>query len=140
MGRMGPRCPIGPISPRSLPVPKALPFPGRPFAPGSRPLMRKLALTLPLLLALAVGARPAALSSRPPPGKSSESGKTQIWLLDPTGGEPWALTELARDVSLYEWAGPDALVFAAQEEPTRREARLKDDKGDTAVVVEDDTN
>jgi dipeptidyl aminopeptidase/acylaminoacyl peptidase len=62
----------------------------------------------------------------------------QLWLIDPTGGEPWQLTDVGRGVEQYEWAGKDALVFAAQEAPTRRETRLEDEKKDGTVVVEDD--
>jgi dipeptidyl aminopeptidase/acylaminoacyl peptidase len=83
----------------------------------------------------------AFLSARPAPGAKSgedkDKDKDQIWLLDPTGGEPWPLTESVRGVLHYAWAGPDALVFVAQEEPTLREATLKDEK-DTTVVVEDE--
>src|SRR5205823_11114297 len=54
------------------------------------------------------------------------------------GGEPWALTDLARGILTYDWAGPDALVFAAQEDAGYRETRLKDERKDDAVVVEDE--
>jgi dipeptidyl aminopeptidase/acylaminoacyl peptidase len=79
----------------------------------------------------------AFLSSRPIKGKAEKKDdetKTQLWLLDATGGEPWHVTELGRDVNLYGWAGNDSLVFAAQEEPSRRESQLKDDKDSTNVV------
>ncbi len=81
----------------------------------------------------------AAPRSKSDDKEKGEDDKTQIWLLDPTGGEPWPVTELAHGVARYGWAGPNALVFAAQEGPTRRESRLKEDK-DTTVVVEDDRN
>jgi dipeptidyl aminopeptidase/acylaminoacyl peptidase len=89
----------------------------------------------------------AFLSTRQPPKTKpeapakedkSDEPKPQLWLLDPTGGEPWPLTELARGVLHYGWAGPDSLVFAAQEEPARRESLLKDDPRDTSVPVEDE--
>ena len=54
--------------------------------------------------------------------------RRRLWLIDPFGGEPWPLTELARGVNTYDWAGADHLVFAAQEEPTLRESRCKDEK------------
>jgi dipeptidyl aminopeptidase/acylaminoacyl peptidase len=71
--------------------------------------------------------------------KSSAEGddKSQLWLLDPFGGEPWPVTECSRGVLHYDWAGPDALVFVAQEEPTLRASKLKAKKDD-ATVVEDD--
>src|SRR5206468_11441202 len=67
------------------------------------------------------GKRLAFLSARPVPKAKAGEEKTQLWLLDPTGGEPWPLTESSRGVLHYAWAGPDALVFVAQEEPALRE-------------------
>jgi dipeptidyl aminopeptidase/acylaminoacyl peptidase len=86
----------------------------------------------------------AFLSSRPlPKGKSDDKNKddgpkTQLWLIDPFGGEPWPLTEFPRGVNTYDWAGSETLLFVAQEEATLRENTLKDDKKDDAVVVEDE--
>jgi dipeptidyl aminopeptidase/acylaminoacyl peptidase len=68
-----------------------------------------------------------------------DEGKAQVWLLDSTGGEPWPLTDVARGVLHLDWAGPDAVVFAAQEEPTLRERTLDEDKDDS-VVVEDEAH
>ncbi len=68
-----------------------------------------------------------------------DEAKTQVWLLDPTGGEPWVLTDFPRGVTAgYQWAGADTIVFASPEEATHRENTLKDDKKDTSVVVEDE--
>jgi dipeptidyl aminopeptidase/acylaminoacyl peptidase len=67
----------------------------------------------------------------------SHEDKNQIWLLDPSGGEPWPLTEWPSDILHFDWAGPDALVFAAQETPTLRASIHKDEKDDT-IVVEDE--
>ncbi len=69
----------------------------------------------------------------------ADDEKSQLWLLDSTGGEPWPLTDWSPGVLLYDWAGPDALVFAAPEEATLRATTLKEDKDDS-VVVEDDRN
>jgi dipeptidyl aminopeptidase/acylaminoacyl peptidase len=86
----------------------------------------------------------AFLSSRPvPKGKSDAKGKddepkAQVWLIDPFGGEPWPLTDFARGVAAFDWAGSDTLLFVGQEEATLRENTLKDDKKDDAVVVEDE--
>src|SRR5262245_22046885 len=92
----------------------------------------------------------AFLSDRKPPkskddknarrarGKDDDEPKTQIWLLDPTGGEPWHLTESTRSVVAYDWAGEDAIVYAAQEDAGRRETVLKDEKKDDTAVVEDE--
>jgi dipeptidyl aminopeptidase/acylaminoacyl peptidase len=74
---------------------------------------------------------------RPRGGRHDDEGRQQVWLIDPSGGEPWALTELSRGVQHFGWAGPGAIVVAAQEEPALLETRREDDKDDT-VVVEDD--
>lgn len=92
----------------------------------------------------------AFLSSRPVPKVKAKSrdddeaddddAKSQLWLLDPTGGEPWPLTDGKRGVQKFAWAGSEALVFTAPEAPTRRETVLKEEKKDDAIVVEDDAN
>ncbi len=64
--------------------------------------------------------------------------KTQVWLMDAYGGEPWVLTDYTRGVTGgYQWASPDTIVFVSQEEFTQRETGIKDDK-DTTIVVEDE--
>jgi dipeptidyl aminopeptidase/acylaminoacyl peptidase len=68
-----------------------------------------------------------------------EENKTQVWLLDPTGGEPWALTDVARGVLHFEWAGAEAVIFLAQEVPSHYEAQRKEAKDDT-IVVEDEAH
>jgi dipeptidyl aminopeptidase/acylaminoacyl peptidase len=68
---------------------------------------------------------------------SPDDAANQIWLLDPTGGEPWPLTDWPSEVLQFDWAGPEALVFAARETPTLRASRLKEDKDDS-IVVEDE--
>jgi dipeptidyl aminopeptidase/acylaminoacyl peptidase len=84
----------------------------------------------------------AFLSERPGPkgkGDDKEGGpKAQLWLLDPTGGEPWQLTDFPRGVSLYEWAGPDALVFATREKAALHESTQKKDNKDDSTVIEDE--
>ena len=91
------------------------------------------------------GKRIAFLTTRPLPkgkgddkAKDDDDPKTQIWLIDPFGGEPWPLTEHPRGVDSFDWAGDDALVFVAKEEATYRENTLKDQKKDATVVVEDE--
>jgi dipeptidyl aminopeptidase/acylaminoacyl peptidase len=83
------------------------------------------------------GKRLAFLSTRRPREGAAGETKSQIWLMDPSGGEPWPLTDWSRDVLQYDWAGPNALVFSAQEEAIRRGAVLKEAKDDT-IVVEDE--
>ncbi len=86
------------------------------------------------------GKRLAFLSTRPASKEHSEDdAKSQLWLLDPTGGEPWPLTDWPRGVLHYDWAGPDALLFVAQEKPTPRDSILKEEKDDS-IVVEDNRN
>jgi dipeptidyl aminopeptidase/acylaminoacyl peptidase len=92
------------------------------------------------------GTHVAFLSSRPLPkakgdDKAKEDdAKMQLWLIDPTGGEPWPLTDGARAVQEFGWAGAGAIVFTAQEDSGRRETVRKDDLKDTTVVVEDETS
>lgn len=87
----------------------------------------------------------AFLSARPSPkartkdkGKDKDDPVTQVWLMDASGGEPWALTELGRPIILFEWAGPESIVFAAKEEPSLHENTLKDEKKDDSIVVDDE--
>jgi dipeptidyl aminopeptidase/acylaminoacyl peptidase len=95
------------------------------------------------------GKHVAFLSARPDPTASAkgrqrgrededDEEKTQLWLIDPFGGEPWRLTDYPRDVAAFAWVDADTLVFIAQEERTHRETRLKKDRKDTSIVVEDD--
>jgi dipeptidyl aminopeptidase/acylaminoacyl peptidase len=69
--------------------------------------------------------------------RSSDEPVNQIWLLDPSGGEPWPLTDWPSAIQQFHWAGSEALVFSTQETPTLRAMKLKDAKDDT-VVVEDE--
>jgi len=86
--------------------------------------------------------RPAPKTKDKPKGKARKDAddepKTQIWLMDPFGGEPWPLTDFSRSVSSFEWADADTVIFASQEEATLRENTIKDDKKDTAIIVEDE--
>jgi dipeptidyl aminopeptidase/acylaminoacyl peptidase len=82
-------------------------------------------------------AKPAGDDDEKAAGKEDEP-KAQVWLIDPTGGEPWPLTGLKRPVRKIAWAGPDTFLFTALEEPSLYEATAKDEKKDTSVVVEDE--
>jgi dipeptidyl aminopeptidase/acylaminoacyl peptidase len=85
----------------------------------------------------------AFLSARPAPrsrrSAKEDDVKEQVWLIDPTGGEPWPLTDVTRGVLRFDWAGSGALVFVAQEEPSLRASTLEEEKDD-AIVVEDDAH
>lgn len=76
------------------------------------------------------------LSTRPLPQAKKELAKTQLWLMNPFGGEPWPLTEFERGLRAYGWKDKDTIVFAAQEDPTHYERTLREKK-DTSQVVED---
>ncbi len=93
----------------------------------------------------------AFLSARPAPKSAdkrraarrgrddkSDGPHTQIWLINPFGGEPWRLTEFSRDVGGFGWAGSDRLIFVAQEEKTLHETTIDDDKKDTSRVIDDE--
>jgi dipeptidyl aminopeptidase/acylaminoacyl peptidase len=87
---------------------------------------------------------PTTKTSKPSPSgkarrgdKKEDEQKTQIWLLDSTGGEPWTLTELKRSVAFFAWAGSGAIIFGAKEELSLREKTSEEAK-DTTVVVEDE--
>ena len=85
----------------------------------------------------------AFVSARPDPkakpGAPTEGPKPQIWLINPFGGEGWALTSFARGVTNFEWADADTIIFHAQEDPTLYENDIKEKK-DTSIVVEDEVN
>jgi len=49
----------------------------------------------------------------------------QIWLINPHGGEPWVLTELARAPRQFEWLDKDTIIYSAEEEPALYEQELK---------------
>jgi dipeptidyl aminopeptidase/acylaminoacyl peptidase len=69
--------------------------------------------------------------------EEEEEHKPQLWVMGAFGGEPWHLTEGKRGVLSFSWAGPEDLVFAAQEDETWREKSLEEKK-DTTIVVEDE--
>jgi dipeptidyl aminopeptidase/acylaminoacyl peptidase len=68
-----------------------------------------------------------------------EEPKTQIWLFDTTGGEPWPLTDFSRDIDAFQWLGSDAILFLAKEQESHYEAETKEKK-DTSDVVEDEVH
>jgi dipeptidyl aminopeptidase/acylaminoacyl peptidase len=82
------------------------------------------------------GERIAFLSTRPLPKKDDSAASTQLWLIDPSGGEPWPLTRFERAIRAYEWKDPDTILFIAQEDPSLYERQVKKRK-DTSRVVED---
>ncbi len=90
-----------------------------------------------------LSARPAPKTSkrsRPRDEEETSEEHTQLWLMDASGGEPWPLTEGERSVLAFGWIDDETLLFTAQEDATRRERQLKDEKKDGATVVEDEVH
>jgi dipeptidyl aminopeptidase/acylaminoacyl peptidase len=83
----------------------------------------------------------AFLSDRPlpkPPGKEApppgELSKTQLWLINPFGGEPWPLTRLERSVKDFAWIDAENILMAAEEDLSLYERNLKEKKDDSRAV------
>ena len=76
----------------------------------------------------------AFISSRARPQAKPDTAGTQIWLINPHGGEPYAQTELARAPQRVDWLDPDTLVFSAQEDPSAYEQAEKKKKDDSEVA------
>lgn len=86
------------------------------------------------------GRRIAFLSTRPLPGKEDDEtdddlAKTQLWLIDSRGGEPWPLTKLDRPVKSFDWRDDETLVYVAAEAKSLRELQA-DEAEDTSQLVE----
>ncbi len=79
----------------------------------------------------------AFLSSRDLPSQKYK-GKTQIWILSTTGGEPYPITRLETGVQDFKWLDASTIVFTARENKTFYENELTKKKDD-AHVVEDTT-
>jgi len=70
-------------------------------------------------------------------GEDKDDGEgSQIWLIDPAGGESWKLTSAWKGVKDFRWLDAGHLIFSAREDETLREKNLKERKDDS-VVVED---
>src|SRR5579862_1433552 len=80
----------------------------------------------------------AFLSSRARPQPKPDTAPMQIWLINPHGGEPWALTELARAPRQVDWLDKDTLIFSAEEEPALYEQELKKKKDDSEIIDDAD--
>jgi dipeptidyl aminopeptidase/acylaminoacyl peptidase len=84
----------------------------------------------------------AFLSDRPLPKKpgkdddeaSKEPPKTQLWLINPRGGEPWPLTRLERDVKDFDWIDGENILMAAAEDLSLYERELKEKKDDSRAI------
>ncbi len=78
----------------------------------------------------------AFLSTRPLPKPNPDASRSQLWRIDPFGGEPEPLTSFVRGVRRFAWTASGAIVFSAQEDPSLVEQDRKKDK-DTTIVVDD---
>jgi len=72
------------------------------------------------------------LSTRPLPEPKEGTARSQLWLMNPFGGEPWALTAFERGIRDYEWRDSATVVFLAQEDAGHYERAHK--KDDSRVV------
>jgi len=80
----------------------------------------------------------AFVSSRTRQPAKPDTAPIQIWLINPHGGEPWALTELARAPRQIDWLDKDTIIYSAEEEPALYEQELKKKKDDSEIVDDAD--
>jgi dipeptidyl aminopeptidase/acylaminoacyl peptidase len=83
--------------------------------------------------------RPAATKSKRDDDEDKDKDKAQIWLINPFGGEPWAVSNSPRDVRQFGWTDADTIVYVAQEKIGQLEQSLKDKKDDV-TNVDDEVN
>ena len=76
----------------------------------------------------------AYLSTKARPDAKPDDAKTQIWLINPHGGEPYALTELVRAPQGVAWLDRDTIIFSAEEDPSAYEQAEKKKKDDSEVA------
>jgi dipeptidyl aminopeptidase/acylaminoacyl peptidase len=76
----------------------------------------------------------AFTSNRTRHGAKPDTAPVQIWLINPFGGEPWSITELARAPRRIDWLDKDTIIFSAQEDPSLYEQELKKKKDDSEIV------
>ncbi len=80
----------------------------------------------------------AFVSSRARQPAKPDTAPMQIWLINPHGGEPWVLTELARAPRQIDWLDKDTIIFSAEEDPALYEQELKKKKDDSEIVDDAD--
>jgi dipeptidyl aminopeptidase/acylaminoacyl peptidase len=76
----------------------------------------------------------AFTSNRARYGAKPDTAPVQVWLINPHGGEPWTLTELARPPRHLEWLDKATIIFSAEEDPALYEQELKKKKDDSEIV------
>ncbi len=80
----------------------------------------------------------AFVSSRARSQAKPDTAATQIWLINPHGGEPYVLTELARGPQRVDWMDKDTVIFSAEEDPSAYEQAEKKRKDDSEVADDAD--
>src|SRR5271156_1646323 len=80
----------------------------------------------------------AFTSNRARYGAKPDTAPVQIWLINPHGGEPWVLTELARAPRQIDWLDKDTIIFSAEEDSGLYEQELKKKKDDSEIVDDAD--
>src|SRR5579859_3432560 len=80
----------------------------------------------------------AFISTRARPQAKPDTAATQIWLINPHGGEPYVLTELARGPQRVDWIDNDTVIFSAEEDPSAYEQAEKKRKDDSEVADDAD--
>ena len=74
-------------------------------------------------------------TSRKSEDSDEDAADSQLWLINPFGGEPWKISDFTREISDYVWADDDTIIFSAKEEPTFYE---KSNEKEDAKVIEDE--
>jgi len=77
------------------------------------------------------------VSTRSLPEKKDGVASSQLWLIDPSGGEPWPITSSERGIRSYEWKDAGTILFLAREEASLFESEAEKRK-DTSRVVDDE--
>jgi dipeptidyl aminopeptidase/acylaminoacyl peptidase len=73
-------------------------------------------------------------STKPLPDAKPGMSKSQIWLINPFGGEPWPMTTFERGVNRFEWITDDVIIFSAEEDATLFEKDTEQRKDDSRVI------
>src|SRR5258708_7172076 len=76
----------------------------------------------------------AFTSNRARHGAKPDTAPVQIWLINPYGGEPWSLTELARAPRRIEWLDKDTIIYSAEEDPSLYAQEMKQKKDDSEIA------
>ena len=79
----------------------------------------------------------AFLSSQPLLKPKPDLAPLQLWLINPAGGAPWAVTEFERGIEQIQWLDNETILFSAEEDASLYERQTKENKDDSNVV--DDT-